>query len=421
MISEMSLPAKGTIAKGELRLAYLISQYPAVSHTFILREVRALRERGIVIEVASINDPHPLAQMTAIERAETEQTFYIKRAGPLVALLSLTWLVFKRPAGLARGLLTALRLGGADVSRTIRNLFYFFEAAMIARWMHHRALRHLHVHFATPAATVGVLVTKMAPVTLSITVHGPDEFYDVTTYSLLEKVEAARFIVCISFFAQSQLMKLAPPTKWKALSVIRLGVDCTEFQPRSPRIHECFTVLCVGRLVAAKGQRILIDAVERLVAAGRAVRLILVGEGADRSALEQFVSDKKLANTVTFAGAVNQDDIQAFYQQADAFAIASFAEGIPVVLMEAMAMEIPCIATRVMGIPELIEDGENGLLVAPSDVRGLGDALCRLMDDSGFAGRLGRAGRMRILQAYELNSSSDRLAALFHQRLVGSV
>jgi glycosyltransferase involved in cell wall biosynthesis len=266
-----------------------------------------------------------------------------------------------------------------------------------------------------------MILTAMTPVTLSITVHGPDEFYDVTRYSLVQKFEAARFIVCISFFAQSQVMKFTPPAKWKNLDVVRLGVDCEEFQPRTTNPHQGFNVLCVGRLVAAKGQRILIEAVERLVLAGHLVRLVLVGDGPDRSSLTELVHHRNLNHLVTFAGSVNQDGIQEFYRQADVFAIASFAEGIPVVLMEAMAMEIPSVATRVMGIPELIEDGENGLLVPPSDVCGLAEALFRLMDDRSLAESLGRAGRVRVSEAYELGKSVDRLAAIFRQRLAGCI
>ena len=418
MTSRVSLPADG-LPQSQLRFAYLISQYPAVSHTFILREVRALRDRNITVDVASINDAHDPAQLTSIEREEAARTFYVKHAGALGALRALFWLTVSNPLGIVKGLRAAMRLGGTDPRLLLQNLFYFLEAAIMTRWMRGNSLRHLHVHFATPAAAVGVIVTAMAPITLSITVHGPDEFYDVTRYSLVQKFDAARFIVCISFFAQSQVMKFTPSTKWKNIDVARLGVDCEAFRPRPSMAQQHFNILCVGRLVAAKGQRILIEAVEQLDLAGRSVRLVLVGDGPDASYLRELVRLKKLDHIVTFAGSVNQDNIQEFYRQADVFAMASFAEGIPVVLMEAMAMEIPSVATRVMGIPELIDDGENGLLVAPSDVNGLAEALTRLMDDRTFAETLGRAGRIRVSEAYELGKSADRLAAIFRERLAG--
>jgi glycosyltransferase involved in cell wall biosynthesis len=401
-----------------LRLGYLVSKYPAVSHTFILREIAALRSRGIEIEVASINDPTPRAEMTDAERVEADHTFYVKRAGAGGALKAAAWMVVRRPGGLLGGLREALKLGGLDVRRLLLCLFYFVEAAILARWMAERSLKHLHVHFATPAATVALILTRMMPVGLSITVHGPDEFYDVPGYYLAEKIAAAKLVVCISFFAQSQLMKLTPGRNWGKFDLARLGVDCEHFGARpfvaSP---EVFEVLCVGRLVSTKGQRILIAAVEELIRAGRRVRLRLVGDGPDRKELEALVQERGLGDAIRLEGSINQDRIQEFYQRADVFALASFAEGIPVVLMEAMAMEIPCVATRINGIPELIRDGVDGILVAPSDVAGLVEAMARLMDDAELRGALGKAGRRRVLEGYEIGRSADRLAEVFGSRL----
>ena len=400
------------------RIAYLISKYPDFSHTFILREVLALRERGLEIEVASINDAPPLSQLTQIERDEVSRTFYVKRSGGLGVLRAKLWLLLHRPAGLFRGLFFALSLGGGDTARTLRCLFYYLEALLLAKWMHDRSISHLHVHFATPAATVGLILTRVFPITFSMTVHGPDEFYDVPGYVLAEKIEAASFVVCISFFAQSQLMKLSPGRSWSKFELARLGVDNAQFAPRPFRTSpETFQILCVGRLVSAKGQRILIEAVAQLNHAGHKLQLQLVGDGPDRADLEALVREKNLPTTVTFAGIVNQENIKAYYQNADIFALASFAEGIPVVLMEAMAMEIPCVATRINGIPELIEDGKDGLLVAPSDVKGMAAAIERLMSSAELRESLGKAGCQRVKQQYELSKSADRLADVFQRRL----
>jgi colanic acid/amylovoran biosynthesis glycosyltransferase len=401
-----------------LRIGYLVSKYPAVSHTFILREVAALRERGIAIEVASVNDSPAPSEMTEFERNEAGRTFYIKRAGAIGALKAASWMIVRRPSGLLRGLRAALNLGGSDIARILLCSFYFVEAAILAKWLEERSLTHLHVHFATPAATVGLILTHMAPVTLSMTVHGPDEFYDVTNYFLAEKITAARFVICISFFARSQLMKLSPGKDWQKFDLARLGVDCSHFTPRAFRASpKPFQILCVGRLVSTKGQRILIQAVERLIQAGRQVQLRFVGDGPDRKELENMVRERGLSSNILFEGAINQDRIQTYYEAADIFALASFAEGIPVVLMEAMAMEIPCVASRINGIPELIRDGVDGLLVAPSDIEGMAGALARLMDDPALREWLGKAGRVRVQQSYELSSSADRLAAVFRRRL----
>jgi colanic acid/amylovoran biosynthesis glycosyltransferase len=400
------------------RIAYLVSKYPDFSHTFILREVLALRQRGFEIEVASINDAPAPQKLTQVEREEAARTFYVKRSGVEGVLRAAWWMLSYKPAGLFHGLAYALKLGHEDPFRTARCLFYYLEALLLAKWMHERSITHLHVHFATPAATVGLILTHVVPVSFSMTVHGPDEFYDVSTYFLAEKIEAAKFVVCISYFAQSQLMKLTPGRNWHKFDIARLGVDTSQFSPRPFRASPApFQILCVGRLVSAKGQRILIKAVDLLLKAGHNLQLQLVGDGPDRVDLETLVTLRGLSGAVSFAGTVNQENIRAFYQNADAFAIASFAEGIPVVLMEAMAMEIPCVATRITGIPELIEDGVDGLLVAPSDIVGMAAAIERLIASPELRESLGKAGRIRVQHEYELARSAERLSEVFTTRL----
>lgn len=404
-----------------VRLAYLVSQYPAVSHTFILREVRALRGRGFELQVASINAPDRAPDaLTAEEGEEAAATFYVKRAGWRGAAQAHWAALSARPADYLRGLVFALSLGGVDLQRIVYGLFYFAEAVMIGEWMRQHGLSHLHVHFATPASTVGLVAARTYPITLSITVHGPDEFYDAPGYRLTEKIAAAAFLCCIGTYARSQLMKLSPFSQWSKFEVSPLGVDPAAFAPRPFREQPApFEVICVGRLVPAKGQHILVAAIDRLVKHGRAVRLRLVGDGPDRPSLEHDVAQRGLTAEVVFEGAVNQDRICDLYAQADAFALASFAEGIPVVLMEAMAMEIPCVTTMITGIPELIRTGIDGLLVAPSDDEALATALSRLMDDPKFRHDLGQAGRRRVLDKYDLNRNTQRLAEIFERRLGG--
>ncbi len=400
------------------RIAYLISKYPAVSHTFILREVLALRERGIAIEVASINAGPAHDTLTQVERVEASRTFYIKAQAARGGLKSLAWFLVHRPSALLGSLFAALRLGAPDPARTLLCLFYWIEAAILTRWMQRRALSHLHVHFASQAASVALLATYLAPVTLSITVHGPDEFYDVPGSLLSAKVARASFITCISFFAQSQMMRISAGHHWSKFEISRLGVDTEHFMARPARPEpQCTEILCVGRLVSSKGHRILIEAANRLVRAGRRVHLTFVGDGPDRFALEQLVSVRALGEQICFAGAINQDEIQTFYAAADIFALASFAEGIPVVLMEAMAMGIPCIATHINGIQELIRNGVDGLLVAPSDIDGLAAAIAFLIDDPSLCRTLGASGRIRIKECYELSYSADHLAEIFGRRL----
>jgi colanic acid/amylovoran biosynthesis glycosyltransferase len=399
-----------------VQIAYLISSYPAISMTFILREIVTLRQRGFRIETASINAAHN--SMTDLEKGESARTFYIKEHGLSLSLGALFWFMLRRPLALFSGLRKAIALGHFDAARTCLCMFYLIEAMIVARWMQRHSLSHLHVHFASQAASVGLLTSYLIPISLSLTVHGPDEFYDVPGYFLEAKMKRSKFVVCISFFARSQLMKVAPGRYWNKFDISRLGVDTNIFAPRElPAESPLTEILCIARLASTKGQRILIEALAKLIGEDRLVHLTIIGAGPDRDDLEQFTSALELTSQVSFCGSANQDEIQAYYAAADIFVLPSFAEGIPVVLMEAMAQEIPCIATAINGIPELIRDGVNGLLVYPSDVSGMANAIARLIDDPDLRRTLGSAGRERVLRDYNLEHNISHLAAIFQERL----
>jgi glycosyltransferase involved in cell wall biosynthesis len=309
-------------------------------------------------------------------------------------------------------------LGGLDLRRLAYNFIYFSEGLMVGEWMKRNKLSHLHVHLGSQAATVGLYVRHVFGFGFSITVHGPDEFYDARGQYLEQKIAAADFICCISYYARSQLMKLSPYTQWNKLVVSRLGVDTTVFLPRPMRpAPDIFEILCVGRLTPSKGQHLLISAVEQLALQGRRVRLRLVGDGPDGPSLRERAAKIVSPESIVFEGAVNQDRIHALYRIADLFCIPSFAEGIPIVLMEAMAMEIPCVTTHITGIPELIRDGLDGMLVAASDVEGLVEAISALIDDPKLRDRVAQSGRARVMEHYELSRSVEGLAAVFAERL----
>ncbi len=414
---------KPAMSPSRPRLAYIVSQYPMLSMIFIIREVLQLRAMGFDIHVASINAADRGAEgLTEAEAAEASRTCYIKPQGPAGALKAHARTLLTRPRGYLRGWALAFRLARLDLGALFYNLMYLTEALMVGVWMEQRQLRHLHAHLGSQAATIALFVKTIHGHGYSITVHGPDEFYNAPGQYLTQKVIAADFICCISHFARSQLMKLSPYDHWSKLEVSRLGVDPQVFSPRpfnpEPGIFE---IICVGRLTPAKGQHILIEAVARLRDQGRRLQLRLVGDGEDRASLERQSRRLELENHIIFEGAVNQDRIRELYARADAFAIPSFAEGIPVVLMEAMAMEIPCVTTRITGIPELIEHGRDGLLTAPSDVGGLADAIAKLMDDPQLRQRLGKNGRQRVLRDYDLSINVERLAGIFQRRLDSSL
>ena len=399
-------------------LAYLVSQYPAVSHTFILREIRQLRQIGVPIRTASVKPPAPSPHgFTEAESSEASATFYVKTRGPLRIFRDHAICLARRPRAYLSGLLLAIRLAGLDLKAVLYHLSYFGEAVVVGEWMRRNGLRHLHVHFANSASTAALLLKKTHGFPYSMTVHGPDEFYDTGLYHVREKVEGALFICCISRFCRSQLMKTSSSDHWEKMEVCPLGVDPEAFQPRRIASENEFHILCVGRLAPAKGQAILLAAVEKLVARGRSVHADFVGDGPDRNALERQAASLNIARNVTFHGAVNQDQIAGLLAGADVFALPSFAEGVPVSLMEAMAMEIPCISTTIAGIPELIESGKEGILIPPSDPDLLAAAIETLIRDPELRLRLARAGRRKVIESYNLHTNTERLAAIFERRL----
>ncbi len=393
-----------------------------LSMIFIIREVVQLRARGFNIDVASINAADRSTEgLTAVEANEAALTHYIKPQGARGALMA-HWQTLRRDwRGYLRGLRLVFELGRTDLRDVFYNLMYFTEALMVGVWMQRRGQQHLHAHLGAQAATVAMYVKAVFGFGFSITVHGPDEFYDAPGQYLGRKVEMADFIVCISHFARSQLMKLSAYEHWHKLEVSRLGVDPSVFLPRPFEANpEVFEIICVGRLCPAKGQHILVEAVEQLLLEGRSVRLRIVGDGPDRASLERHVHRLGRQREIIFEGAVNQDRIRNLYARAHIFSMPSFAEGIPVVLMEAMSMEIPCVTTRITGIPELIRDGIDGLLVAPSSVDELAAALGRLMDDAELRETLGHNGRLRVVEHYDLEKNVGRLGDIFQRRLGGA-
>lgn len=398
-----------------MRIAYLVSQYPAVNHTFILREIRSLRAQGFGIDVVSVRHPdRPASAMTAEEREELGYTRAIKGISLPGAVGAQVLAFLSRPAGYLRGLALAFRMGRGSLPATVAHLFYFAEAVIAGRWMLAKNYAHFHTHFSS---TVGLFVTRVFPLTMSITVHGPEEFNDVAGFHLAEKVDASRLVVGISSYARSQILRCCPPAQWEKVVTCRLGVDGTIFEPRPEPRDGVPEILCVARLAPVKAQYMLIAALRLLRDRGVAARLRLVGDGSDRTLLEAAAKRMELTGDVIFDGWRNQDEVRALYRRATLFAMASFAEGIPVVLMEAMAMEIPCVATRIMGIPELIEDGVSGLLVPPADEVPLADALERLLQDVGLRAELGRTGRRRVLEHFNLSANCVSLGELFGRRL----
>ena len=401
------------------RITYLLSRYPAVSHTFFLTEIRALRRQGFDVDIISINDcDRPIEQLTHEEREERQATFYLKSSGPAAILAALWRALSSAPLRFLRAAGYAARLSRGAPRALLYRMFYLVEAAVVIERMRRAGSNHLHVHFGSEVATVALLAKQLAPLRLSLTIHGSDEFYDVSEYHLGEKMAAADFVFCISHYTASQLMRLSEYRHWRKISVAPLGVDIDKFRPGPPRdTTDPVTILCVGRLNAAKGLHVLLTALARLAPRFPDLRLTLVGDGEERRSLEALVDALGIRQRIHFAGVVNQDNILPWYQQADIFCLPSFAEGVPVVLMEAMATGLPCVTSRITGIPELIDDGVDGVLVTAADADALAAALAELIASPEKRRRIGTAARHKIATRYHLDANFEALGRAFQRQL----
>lgn len=403
---------------GVSRIAYLLSQYPAISHTFFLNEVLALRSRGFAIETASVNSIYPPAGgFPAAEMQEAARTFYIK-ATPKPAILGiLIKTVLTRPGVIVRGLSAALRLRPGDIPGTGYALFYLLEAILLGDWMRRKGCGHLHIHFGGSVATVGMLTSIAWEIPYSLTIHGPEEFYDVGPSLLEQKLRLATFVTCISHFCRSQLLKISPVAGWPKFHICRLGVQTDVFVPARASGAELapLHIVNVGRLHPAKGQMVLLNSFRELHRRGLPVRLSIVGDGDGREALRDFINRNELEDSVRLHGSLSHPATRELLGTADLFVLPSFAEGVPVALMEAMSMEIACISTYVAGIPELIDSPDEGILVPASSVQALTDAMDLLLTDHARRRMIASAGRRKVLSSYDLSANIQHLIGVFEQ------
>jgi len=401
-------------------LAYLCSEYPAVSQTFVFHKIEFLRQAGFNVTPVSVHQPANLAVMTVRERQEAAETLVMTHLRLPKILAAHLRMLLRSPAGYLRMTASALSLLTKGPKNPFKALAYWVEAGILLNWMHRRGIRHIHEHFAAPTAIVAMLAKRYGGVTYSLSVHGPDIFFVQDSELLADKVDKAVFTRCISHFCRSQLMRITSPNRWPHLHIVRCGVDPVVYDRRPATDNPTPEILCVGRLVPAKGQHVLLAACALLKARHRSFRLTFVGGGMDRTSLEQHAAAAGLNAQVRFTGPLGQDEVRHFYDQADLFVLASFAEGVPVVLMEAMAKAIPVVSTRIAGIPELIDHEENGLLVDAGDAEGLARQMERLILDPALCGRLGAAGRNKIMRQYDLHRNNRQMADLFQLKGVVS-
>ena len=398
--------------------AYLVSRYPSVTHTFVSNEVRALRASGIRVETATIRRVPPGEALSALDREEYERTWALLPAPPTRLVAGHVAALARAPLAYFATLAAALRLAHAGGRARLWQLFYFGEAMMLWRWMRGHGLHHVHVHHGNVSADVAMLACRYANRagaaprwTWSMTLHGPPEFLDVEAHKLAAKVADADAVVCISDFARSQVASLVDPATLGKLHTVRCGVDLATFNPsdKNPGDDHSAQVLCVAAMSRRKGHAVLLDAFVDVLREVPGARLTLAGDGAERASLEARAAELGVAHAVRFLGAVEHDRMTSLYDEADVFCLPSFAEGVPVVLMEAMAMKVPVVATEIMGVPELVDHGKNGLLVPPARPDELAGALVQLLGDPALRKRMGEEARRRVSADYDAKTSAAKL------------
>jgi colanic acid/amylovoran biosynthesis glycosyltransferase len=408
------------------RIAYLCAQYPAVSHTFVLREVDALRDLGAEIVTFSIRRAGSDHLLAHADRVAFESTYTILPPRWTALFVAHLQLAVSAPTAYLSALVSALRLAPAGLRGRLWQFFYFVEAVLLWKECRRRGIRHIHAHMANVAtdvallaAHIGSVVDPERPWSWSFTLHGPAELFDVSRFQLAKKVRDAQFIVCISDFTRSQLMALSDFELWDKLHVIHVGVPIQQFtrRPDGALRQGDPMILFIGRHVPEKGHVVLLEATALLAERGHKVTVILAGSGPARPALEHFAERLGVASRVSFPGAVGQDEIHALYANASIFCLPSFAEGLPTVLMEAMAMELPVVSTLITGVPELVEDGRTGLLVTPGRPDLLAAALERLLMDPALCAELGSNAREKVVRDFNSTRSAEQLYVLFAREL----
>jgi glycosyltransferase involved in cell wall biosynthesis len=394
------------------RIACLTGEYPKASHTFILREIAALRTFGAEVLSASIRRTAQAQLIGPEEEAEAARTFHVletaRRPGALLsAHLSL---LTQAPGRYLATLALALRTGRPGARGTLWQLFYFAEAGVLAAHLRREGVGHLHNHFADSSANVAMLAAGLGSIPFSFTLHGPAELFEPESWHLGEKIARSAFTVCISHFARSQAMLFSDPADWGKLRIVHCGVEPVRYDADPPEAREGLRLLFVGRLTAIKGLRVLFAALESVRAERPDVTLTLIGDGEDRAWAE---AEAARIGGIALLGFRSQGEVAEAVKAADAFVLPSFAEGVPVVLMEAMAAARPVIATRVGGVAELVEDGVSGHLVAPGDPEALAAAIRALAQDPASRARMGQAGRAKVRAEFDVGHEARRLLALY--------
>jgi glycosyltransferase involved in cell wall biosynthesis len=389
-----------------------VSWFPAITETFILDEVRELRARGVDVEVLPLFGARGGEVHAAWPEVRSFTHYHASLSWEMLTA-QLHWLL-RSPVVLLRSWAVALRCNATSRKLLVRTPLVLLKAALLARRIEALGVRHVHAHWATHPTLAAWLVGRLTGTGYSFTAHAHDLYVDRAM--LREKVEAARFVVTISEFNRRLLADEGGGAK---VHVVRCGVDLEAFAaaPRAPA--EVPTFVCIASLRAYKGHAVLLDAVGLLRARGTPLRVVLVGDGELRRSLAARIAREGLGDTVVLRGALPHQEIPSVLAGATAMVLPSVTsrdgqmEGIPVALMESMAAGVPVVATKLSGIPELIRDGETGLLVPERDPAALAEAMSRLASDAALGARLAAGARRIVREEFDRARNVAALAELF--------
>ena len=397
-----------------MRIAYLINQYPKVSHSFIRREILALERAGVEVVRVSVRGWNDVAA-DAADDVEKGKTRYLLQGGIGPLLWAMLICMLTCPWAFAVALGSAMRFARGSLRPLPLHLVYLAEACLLKRWMRELNCDHVHAHFGTNATEVVYLCHRLGGPGFSFTVHGPEEFDMPAALHLPKKVRLARFVVAISSFGRSQLLRWIDAADWGKVRVVHCGLDgdfLAQTLTPPPRTRQ---LVCVGRLCEQKGQLLLLRAVHRLREQGLRVELVLAGDGEMRPEVETLIGELGIGDQVRITGWIGGDTVRKEILEARALVLPSFAEGLPVVLMEAMALGRPVISTYIAGIPELVHDGVNGWLIPAGDVQALADAMRDVLEhDDRTLASIGERAHERAAARHSIDTEARKLLAHFH-------
>lgn len=400
------------------KILYLTTLYPAASHTFIQREISALRELNMDICTASIRRPADEHMIGQAERDEREKTYYVLSKGAFWKTVKAhATLKLTSPVRYLRTIALALRSFRPGVKGIIKQIAYFAEAGIIARHMQKNGVTHLHNHFGDQSATVAMLASQLSGIPFSFTIHGPTELEDPLGWAMDKKIALSKFTVCISEYSRNLASRIANGQHDDKLYIIHCGVFPEVYQDAEPSASEGLKLVFVGRLDPIKGVPILFDALEVVHKARSDVTLDIVGGGSLKDELE---ARAKNIPGITFHGYLSQDEVAHRIEASDCLILPSFAEGLPVVYMEALASARPAIATDVAGVSELIVNNETGLLVEAGDSDQLAQAILTMANSPDKRREMGLAGRQRVAKEFNIREEAKRMKSLYIQETASS-